>query len=144
MTVLEYVANFTELPCFVDDYVVIDMAKVRKFEDCLKLSIRGKIVVLLLQDIDSMVRTIMATEREVDDEQNIRDMDVIKEKGKESQLLLLARGRSKRLLLRQDFKDRVVTIKAKAKDDHLQVADISGLIANQGRAHVTIAISLDT
>ena len=33
-----------ELAHFVDDYVAIDMAKVRKFEDGLKLSIRGKIV----------------------------------------------------------------------------------------------------
>ena len=29
MTVLKYVAKFTELACFADDYVVIDMAKVR-------------------------------------------------------------------------------------------------------------------
>ena len=45
---LEYVAKFTELACFADDYVVTDMAKVRKFEDGLKLSIRGKIMGLLL------------------------------------------------------------------------------------------------
>ena len=41
-----------------------DMAKVRKFEDGLKLSIRGKIVRFLLQDMDSMVRTAMAIGRE--------------------------------------------------------------------------------
>ena len=40
------------------------MAKVRKFEDGLKLSIWGKIVGFLLQDMDSMVRTTMAVERE--------------------------------------------------------------------------------
>ena len=45
---LEYVAKFTELAHFAVDYVATDMAKVRKFEDCLKLSIRGKIVGLLL------------------------------------------------------------------------------------------------
>ena len=39
MTVLEYVARFTKLACFGDDYVAIDAAKVRKFEDGLKLSI---------------------------------------------------------------------------------------------------------
>ena len=39
MTILEYVAKFTELACFGDDYVATDMAKVRKFEDGLKLSI---------------------------------------------------------------------------------------------------------
>ena len=48
MKVLEYVAKFTELACFADDYVATDMAKVRKFEDALKLSIRGKIVGILL------------------------------------------------------------------------------------------------
>ena len=39
MTVLEYVAKFTELTHFVNDYVATDMAKVKKFEDGLKLSI---------------------------------------------------------------------------------------------------------
>ena len=73
MTVLEYVAKFTELARFGDDYVASDMAKVRKFEDGLKLSIRGKIVGLLLQDMDSMVRTALAIEREIDDAQSIRD-----------------------------------------------------------------------
>ena len=42
MTMLEYVAKFIELAHFRDDYVATDMAKVRKFEDGLKLSIRGK------------------------------------------------------------------------------------------------------
>ena len=42
MTILEYVAKFTELVHFRDDYVASDMAKVRKFEDGLKFSIRGK------------------------------------------------------------------------------------------------------
>ena len=48
MTVLEYVAKFIELARFSDDYVATDMAKVRKFEDGLKFSVRGKIVGLLL------------------------------------------------------------------------------------------------
>ena len=48
MTVLEYVAKFTKLARFGDDYVAIVIAKVRKFENGLKLSIRGKIVGLLL------------------------------------------------------------------------------------------------
>ena len=39
MTVLEYVAMFIELAHFGDDYVATNMAKVRKFEDGLKLSI---------------------------------------------------------------------------------------------------------
>ena len=65
MTVLEYVAKFTVLARFEDDYVAIDMAKVRKFEDGLKLSIQGKIIGFLLQDLDSLVRTAMAIEREI-------------------------------------------------------------------------------
>ena len=44
MIVLEYVARFIELAHFEDDYVATNSAKVRKFEDGLKLSIRGKIV----------------------------------------------------------------------------------------------------
>ena len=49
-----------------------DTAKVRKFEDGLKLSIRGKIVGFLLQDIYSMVRTDMTIKREIEDAQSIR------------------------------------------------------------------------
>ena len=67
MTLLEYMAKFTELARFTDDYMATDMAKVRKFKDGLKLSIRGKIVGLFLQDLVSMVRIAMATEREVGD-----------------------------------------------------------------------------
>ena len=73
MTVLEYVAKFIELALFAGDYVAANMAKVRKFEDGLKLSIQGKIVGLLLQDMDLMVRIAMATRREVDDARSIRD-----------------------------------------------------------------------
>ena len=83
MTMLEYMAKFIELARFTDDYVATDMAKVRKFEDGLKLSIRGKIVGLL-QDMDSMVRTAMAIEREVDDARSIQDAGV-SVKRKESQ-----------------------------------------------------------
>ena len=39
MIVMEYVVKFTELAHFADDYVAIDMAKVRRFENGLKLSI---------------------------------------------------------------------------------------------------------
>ena len=60
MIVLEYVAKFTELAHFMDDYVATYMDKIRKFEDGLKLSIRGKIAGLLLQDMDYMIRTSMA------------------------------------------------------------------------------------
>ena len=71
MTVLEYMAKFTESAPFANDYVATDMARVKKFEDGLKLSIQGEIVGFLLQDMDLMVRTVMAIEREVDDTRNI-------------------------------------------------------------------------
>ena len=48
MTVMDYVARFTELARFADDYVATDMAKVRRFGNGLKLSIRGRIVGLRL------------------------------------------------------------------------------------------------
>ena len=41
MSVIEYVAKFTELARFADDYVATDMAKVRRFKNGLKLSIKG-------------------------------------------------------------------------------------------------------
>ena len=62
-TVMDYVARFTELARFADDYVATDMAKVRRFENGLKLSIRARIVELRLQDMDSMVGTALAIER---------------------------------------------------------------------------------
>ena len=73
MTVLVYVARFTELACFGDDYVATDAAKVRRFEDGLKLSIRGKIVGHNLQDMDSMVNTALIIEREIENTRSIRD-----------------------------------------------------------------------
>ena len=72
MTVMEYVAKFTELSRFVDDYVDTDMAKVRRFENEMKLSIRGKIVRLRLQDMDSMVGTTLTIDREIEDARGIR------------------------------------------------------------------------
>ena len=47
MTMLEYVAKFIELARFADDFMATDMAKVRRFEDGLKLFIRGKIMGIL-------------------------------------------------------------------------------------------------
>ena len=41
MTVMEYMAKLTKLARFDDDYMATNLAKVRKFEDDLKLSIRG-------------------------------------------------------------------------------------------------------
>ena len=64
MTVMEYMARFTELACFGDDYVATNMAKVKRFENGPKLFIRGKIVGLRLQGMDSMVGIALATERD--------------------------------------------------------------------------------
>ena len=75
MTVMECVARFTELARFSDDYVATDVAKVRRFENGLKLPIRGRIVGLRLQDMDSMVRTTLAIKREIEDARGIRVAD---------------------------------------------------------------------
>ena len=66
MTVMDYVARLTELAPFVDDYVATYMAKVRRFENGLKLSIWARIVGLRLQDMDSMVGTTLTIEREIE------------------------------------------------------------------------------
>ena len=76
MTVMDYVARFTELARFADDYVATNMAKVRRFENGLKLSIRARIVGLRLQDMDSMVETALAIEREMEDARNTPDASV--------------------------------------------------------------------
>ena len=84
MTVLEYVARFTELACFADDYVAMDMAKVMRFENGLKLFIRGRIVGLRLHDMDSMVGTTLTIEREIENARSTQDAGV-STKRKESQ-----------------------------------------------------------
>ena len=63
---MDYVARFTELARFADDYMATDMDKVRRFENGLKLSIQARIVGLRLQDMDSMVGTAPTIERERD------------------------------------------------------------------------------
>ena len=72
MTVMDYVARFTELTRFADDY----MAKVRRFENGLKLSIRARIVGLRLQDMDSMVGIALTIKREKEDARSTRDASV--------------------------------------------------------------------
>ena len=76
MTVMDYMDRFTELARFADDYVATDIAKVRRFENGLKLSIRARIVGLRLQDIDSMVGTALTIEREIEDARSTRDAGV--------------------------------------------------------------------
>ena len=60
------------------------MAKVMRFENGLKLSIRARIVGLRIQDMDSMVGTALTIEREIEDARSTRDAG-ISSKRKESQ-----------------------------------------------------------
>ena len=124
MTVMDYVARFMELARFANDYVATDMAKVRKFENGLKLSIRGRIVGLRLQDMDSMVGTALTIERERLRMLGALGMWVLVARGRIS--LLLVRGRGKRLLLHTSFRTR-------ARIGHL---------VSQGKGYVTFADSL--
>ena len=48
----------------------------RRFENGLKLSIRGRIIGLCLRDMDSMVGTALTIEREIEDAQSTRDASV--------------------------------------------------------------------
>ena len=82
MTVMDYVARFIELARFVDDYVATDMAKVRRFENGLKLSIRARIVGLHLQDMDSIVGIALTIEKEIEDARSTRDASVSSKKKK--------------------------------------------------------------
>ena len=75
-TMMDYMARFTELARFADDYVPTDLAKVRRFENGLKLSIRARIVGLRLHDMDSLVGTTLTIEREVEDARSTRDASV--------------------------------------------------------------------
>ena len=72
-TVMDYMARFIELARFADDYVATDLAKVRRFENGLKLSIRARIVGLRIQDMDSMVWTALTIDREIEDARSTRD-----------------------------------------------------------------------
>ena len=73
MTVMDNVARFTELARFADDYVTTNLAKVRRFENGLKLSIRARIVGVRLQDMESMVGTPLTIEREIEDARSTQD-----------------------------------------------------------------------
>ena len=130
--VFEYIAKFTELACFEDNYMAADIAKVRKFEDVLKLSIRGKIVGFLIQDMDYVVTTTMAIEREIEDARSIRDAGT-SGKRKESQTSS-SLGKKPKASSSRGFQGQAAAIKAKARPR---------LLASLSRSHVTIAISLN-
>ena len=74
-----------------------------RFENGLKLSIRGRTVGFRLRDMDSMVGTALTIEREIKDTWNTRDTGV---GSKREDQLLLVRGRGRRLLLHTSFRTR--------------------------------------
>ena len=101
MTVIEYVARIMEKARFSNDYVATDVAKVRRFENGLKLPIRGRIVGLRLQDMDSMVETALTIKKEIEDARGIRVADAGE---KREDQLSSVRGRGRRLLIHMSFR----------------------------------------
>ena len=128
---IEYVARFKELAHFADDYVATDMAKVRRFENGIKLSIRSRIVGLRLQDMDSMVGTALIIERERSRMLGALGMRVLVARGRRVSLLLV-RGRRRGLLVHMG--SRATTIRTR---------DRSGLLVRLGSWCATIASSPD-
>ena len=74
-----------------------------RFENGLKLSIRGRIVGFRLRDMDSMVGTALTIEREIEDTWSTRDTGV---GSKREDKLFLVQGRGRRLLLHTSFRTR--------------------------------------
>ena len=107
MTVMEYVAKFTELTRFSDDYEATDMAKDGRFENGLELSIRGwrfEIVGLHLQGMDSMVGTALAIEKEIEGAWGIRVADA-GEKREDQPFSSL--GKRQKTFASHEFQDQV-------------------------------------
>ena len=73
-------ARLTKLAHFIDYYVATDLAKVGRFKYGLRFSIASKIVGLRLQDMNFMVRTVMAIKSEIVDAKSIRDAGTSKRK----------------------------------------------------------------
>ena len=76
----------------------------RRFENGLKLSIRGRIVGFRLLDMDSMVGAALTIEREILRILGTLGIRVLVARGRISLLLVLRRGR--RLLLHMSFKTK--------------------------------------
>ena len=131
MTMMEYVARFTELTRFDDDYVATYMDKVRRFKNGLKLSIRGRIIGLRLQDMDSMARTALIIERERSRILGALGMWVLVVRGRRVSLLPV-RVRSRGILVHEG--SRFTAIRAR---------DRSGLPIRLGRWCANIASSPD-
>ena len=132
MTVMDYVARFTELAHFADDYVATNMAKVRRFENGLKLSIRGRIVGLRLQDMDSMVGTTLTIERERSRLLGALEMRVLVERGRRVSLLLVLE------------KSRGLLVHVGSRAAAIQARDRSRLPVKLGKWCAINANSLDT
>ena len=107
------------------------MAKVRRFENGLKLSIRGRIVELHLQDMDSMVGIALTIERERSRMLRALGMWVLVARGRRVSLLLV-RERNRGLLVQEG--SRVAAIRAR---------DRSGFPDRLGRWCAIIASSPD-
>ena len=75
----------------------------RRFENVMKLSIRGRIVGFCLRDMNSMVGATLTIEKEIEDTWNTRDTGV---GSKREDQLPLVRGRGRRLLLHTSFRTR--------------------------------------
>ena len=111
-TVMDYVARFTELARYADDYVATDLAKVRRLENGLKLSIQARIVGLRLQDMDSMVGTALTIERERSRMLRALGMRVLVARGRTVSLLPV-QERGRELLVREG--SRVAAIRARGR-----------------------------
>ena len=75
----------------------------RRFENGLKLSIRGRIVGLRLRDRDSMVGTALTIEREIEDAQNSRDTGVSSEREDQPSS---SSGKRQKTSASQEFQDQ--------------------------------------
>ena len=87
--------------------------------------------------MDSIARTPMAIEREMDDARSIQDAGA-SDKRKESRLSSSSSGKNRGLLLCEGFGDRVVATRAKARISHPKMGDTSRLLASQGREFVPV------
>ena len=65
-------------------------------------------------------------------------------RGRRVNSLLLAKEINRGFLLLEGFRDKAVAIRTKARIIHPKMGDTLGLLASQGREHVSCATSLDT
>ena len=76
--------------------------------------------------------------------QRASEMRVLVIRGRRTNRLLLARERSKGLLLHEGFRDMASATRAKARISHPKMGGTSGILDRQGRKCVSNATSLDT